>query len=66
MVAKFKANDDVIFRCSDAGKGAPVNAKIVRLLTTLECDIDDVGIMYEIELTDGTKEHAFQDELSTN
>lgn len=38
---------------------------IVRQLTEEECDIDDVGNMYEIRFDDGTIVTAFEDELTS-
>lgn len=63
----FKENDIVVFRSTDSGKyyKIPQNAQILRMLSADECDIDDVGYMYEIQFEDGTKHHAFEDELQT-
>lgn len=37
--------------------------RIIRELDETECDIDDVGYMYEVKLYDGTTKQAFADEL---
>lgn len=36
---------------------------VIRELNETECDIDDVGYMYEIKFYDGTTKQAFADEL---
>ena len=36
---------------------------IIRQLTSDECDIDDVGNMYEVQFEDGTVIDVFEDEL---
>ena len=38
--------------------------EIIRPLTNLECDIDDVGYMYKCRFNDGTENDVFEDELS--
>ena len=37
--------------------------KVLRPLTRKEADIDDVGMMYKIEFSDGFVIDAFEDEL---
>lgn len=64
----FQAGQQVMFTStnSDAKRNGKVNVKveIVRPLTDLEADLDEVGKMYKIRFTDGHIEDAFVDELS--
>lgn len=66
MEPEFKPEQKVIFRSTDSGPEyqKPYDAVVNRLLTSDECDIQDVGYMYEIQFSDGTTKHAFEDELS--
>lgn len=38
--------------------------EVERELTSDECDIEDVGMMYHIKFMDGYETDAFEDELS--
>ena len=64
-IPKFKAGQKAIFntRQSDLLQYNDCEVIVKRLLTEDECDIDDVGFMYEVE-TNGETFEAFQDELS--
>lgn len=59
--------DDVLFNTH--GKDSQLKkydgryGTIVRELSEKECDIEDVGRMYEVRFANGETVHAFEDEL---
>lgn len=62
----FKIGQTVLFQTtqSDLIKHNNSFVTIQRLLSDEECDIDDVGYMYEVKTENGDVFQAFEDELS--
>ena len=63
----FNVFDDVLFNTrgqdSQLKKYDGRYGTIVRELSEKECDIEDVGRMYEVRFVTGETIHAFEDEL---
>lgn len=63
----FNVFDDVLFNThgqdSQLKKYDGCYGTIVRVLSEKECDIEDVGRMYEVCLANNETVHAFEDEL---
>lgn len=65
IIPAIRKGDTAFFTCSD-DESEIKNAKvtILRLLTSEEADLFDIGPMYKVQMADGSVEEAFYDELS--
>lgn len=63
---KIENGKKYVFNTTDSElqKYNSTKVSVIRKLTDNECDIKDVGNMYQVQFEDGYKSDVFEDELS--